>query len=87
MYFDTSILCLRHAILFQRLLLLVGDWYEQCGCVVAWRLSAEKGVARRIEVAKGKYLRTRVCFTTKTMDLKCPYGQKVVLGFHYLCNI
>ena len=28
--------CLLRVILFQRLLLLVGDWYEQCGCVGAW---------------------------------------------------
>ena len=50
----------------------------------AWRFLAAKGIAvalrrarqkykrtavRRIEVAKGKYARTRVCLTMKTMDL------------------
>ena len=64
MYFKTLILCSRRAILFQRLLpklgsqghlahfcfLLVGNLYEQCGCICrglgqAWRcLSAAKGI-------------------------------------------
>ena len=38
MYFDTLILHLRHALLFQQLVLPVRDWYEQCGYVYvgAW---------------------------------------------------
>ena len=44
MYFDTSILCLGRAILFQELLLPVEDWYEQCVCVGGW---AKHGVCRQ----------------------------------------
>ena len=44
MYFDTLILRLRRTILFQQLLLIVRDWYKQCGCVGAW---AKYGVYRQ----------------------------------------
>ena len=44
LYFDTSILCLRHAILLQRLFLPVKDWYKQCVCVGAW---AKHGVCQQ----------------------------------------
>ena len=42
MYFDTLILHLRHALLFQQLVLSVRDWYEQCGYVYvgAWAKQA-----------------------------------------------
>ena len=56
MYFDTSMLCLRRAILIQQLL-LVGDWYEQ-----------RKALSMR--KASRKYTRTGVCLTTKTTDLR-----------------
>ena len=40
MYFNTSV-C---HVLFQQLLLPVGDWYERCGCVGAW---AKHGVCQQ----------------------------------------
>ena len=87
MYFDTSILRLRHTIFLSWLLLPVGDWYEQCGCVGAW---TKHGVCRqrralrkveikerqfkpgRIEVPKGKYAWTHVCLTMKVFYALLP---------------
>ena len=87
MYFDTSILRLRCAIFLPCLLLPVGDWYEQCGCVGAW---AKHGVCRqqralrkveikerqfepgRIEVPKGKYAWSHVCLTMKVFYALLP---------------
>ena len=72
---------LRRSVLFQRLLLPVGDCYEQCGLVGAWakhgvcrrceeQIENKERVVRRIEEVKGKYTRSRVFLTMKTKDLR-----------------
>ena len=45
---------LRRSALFQRLLLPVGDCYEQCGCVEAWAKLSMAFVGIAVGVAKSK---------------------------------
>ena len=47
-------------------------------------------IVRKLQISQYKAVNTTTdSFSLRSImvSLKCPYGQNVVLGFHYLCNI